>query len=56
MGSTRIEIDIPKLVALYQEGRLKLDELISARYPFAQINEAIADSSGGSAIRNVIVF
>ena len=56
MGSTRIEVDIPKLVALYQEGRLKLDELISARYPFAQINEAIADASGSSAIRNVIVF
>ena len=56
MGSARIEVDIPKLVALYQEGRLKLDELISARYPFEQINEAIAASRGGSAIRNVIVF
>ena len=52
-GST---VDIPRLVALYQDGRLKLDELISARYPFEQINEAIAASRGGSAIRNVIVF
>jgi Zn-dependent alcohol dehydrogenase len=56
MGSARIEVDIPMLAALYQEGRLKLDELISARYPFEQINEAIAASRGGSAIRNVIVF
>jgi Zn-dependent alcohol dehydrogenase len=56
MGSSRIDVDIPMLVALYQEGRLKLDELISARYPFAQINEAIAASRGGTAIRNVIVF
>jgi Zn-dependent alcohol dehydrogenase len=56
MGSTRIAVDIPKLVALHQDGRLKLDELISARYPFAQINEAIADARSGSAIRNVIVF
>ena len=56
MGSARIAVDIPRLVALYQDGRLKLDELISARYPFEQINEAIAASRGGSAIRNVIVF
>ncbi len=56
MGSARIAHDIPKLVALYLEGRLKLDELISARYPFSQINEAIAASSDGTAIRNVIVF
>ena len=33
MGSARIAVDIPKLVALYREGRLKLDELISGRYP-----------------------
>lgn len=56
MGSARIERDIPKLVALYQDGRLRLDELISARYPFAQINDAIAASAGGAAIRNVILF
>ena len=56
MGSAQIQDDIPKLVELYQGGRLKLDELVSARYPFSEINEAIAASSGGSAIRNVIVF
>ena len=56
MGSARIDVDIPRLVALYQDGRLKLDELISARYPLEEINEAIAASRGGAAIRNVIVF
>jgi Zn-dependent alcohol dehydrogenase len=56
MGSARIAVDIPKLVALYQDGHLKLDELISARYPFERINEAILASRNGSAIRNVIVF
>jgi Zn-dependent alcohol dehydrogenase len=29
MGGAHIQADIPKLVMLYQEGRLKLDELIS---------------------------
>ena len=56
MGSARIAVDIPNLVALYLEGRLKLDELISGRYPLEQINEAIASVSSGTTIRNVIVF
>ena len=41
MGSTSIRKDIPWLVSLYQQGRLKLDELITGRYPLAEINEAI---------------
>jgi S-(hydroxymethyl)glutathione dehydrogenase/alcohol dehydrogenase len=56
MGSTRIAVDIPSLVALYREGRLRLDELISGRYPLEQINEAIASVSSGTTIRNLIVF
>lgn len=56
MGSTRLSVDIPRLVALYQQGRLKLDELISARYPFERINDAIASSERGEALRNVVVF
>ena len=32
MGSARPAIDVPKIVQLYREGRLKLDPLISGRY------------------------
>ena len=56
MGSTRLSIDVPRLVELYQQGRLKLDELITGRYPLEGINEAIASMERGEAIRNVIVF
>jgi len=56
MGSTRLATDIPWYISLYQQGRLKLDELISGRYPLEQINEAISDVSQGNALRNVIVF
>jgi len=56
MGASRIAIDIPNLVTLYQQGRLKLDELISGRYPLDQINEAMAAVKSGEALRNVIVF
>ncbi len=56
MGSTRLSTDVPRLVELYRQGRLKLDELISRRYSLEQINEAITTMEGGAALRNVIVF
>ena len=56
MGSTRLSLDVPRLVRLYREGRLKLDELITARYPLARINEAIEAVERGDVLRNVIVF
>ena len=56
MGNVVIRRDIPWMVDLYHQGRLKLDELISGRFRFEQINEAIADTKTGAARRNVIVF
>ena len=56
MGSARIQIDVPNIVALYKGGRLKLDELISGRYALADINAAVASVKRGEALRNVIVF
>jgi S-(hydroxymethyl)glutathione dehydrogenase/alcohol dehydrogenase len=56
MGATNLKIDIPNLVALYQTGRLKLDELITGRYPLERINEAMALTEKGEGLRNVIMF
>ncbi len=56
MGDVVIARDIPWMVDLYEQGRLKLDELVSGRWSLEQINEAIADTRTGSAKRNVIVF
>lgn len=56
MGDVVISRDIPWMVDLYEQGRLKLDELVSATWQIEQINEAIADTKTGSAKRNVIVF
>ena len=56
MGSTNLSVDIPHLVSLYQTGRLKLDELITQRYPLEKINEAIESAERGEALRNVIMF
>lgn len=56
MGEARIARDIPLLVEHYRTGRLKLDELITARYPLERINEAIAAVRNGEALRNVLIF
>src|SRR5262249_14398427 len=39
MGSTRLGVDGPRLAPRYQEKRLQLDGLITARYPLGQINK-----------------
>jgi Zn-dependent alcohol dehydrogenase len=56
MGDVVLQRDVPWIIDLYQQGRLKLDELISGRWSLSQINEAIADTKTGSARRNVILF
>jgi S-(hydroxymethyl)glutathione dehydrogenase/alcohol dehydrogenase len=56
LGDTCIREDIPRLADLYQQGKLKLDEIVSKTYSLAEINAAIADAECGEALRNVIVF
>ena len=56
MGSVAVKEDIPMLAELYQAGRLELDGLITATFPFERINEAVDSARSGEAIRNVVVF
>ncbi len=56
LGSTRLQLDVPRYVDIYKAGRLKLDELVTECYPLDQVNEAVASSKAGAALRNVIVF
>jgi len=56
LGSTRLQLDVPRYVDIYKAGRLKLDQLVSACYPLDQVNQAIESSKSGAALRNVIVF
>jgi Zn-dependent alcohol dehydrogenase len=55
-GSINPAMDVPNMVELYKAKRIKLDEMITGRYPLEQINEAIASVVRGEALRNVIVF
>jgi S-(hydroxymethyl)glutathione dehydrogenase / alcohol dehydrogenase len=56
MGTTNLSEDIIKLVSLYQGGKLKLDELITKRYPLDKINDAIDTVIKGTALRNIITL
>lgn len=56
MGSSLISRDIPMLIELYHQSRLKLDELVTGRYKLDQINDAVASAKAGQALRNVILF
>jgi S-(hydroxymethyl)glutathione dehydrogenase / alcohol dehydrogenase len=56
MGSGVLQLEIPKMIALYKAGKLKLDELITNRFPLEDINKAIDQVVKGEALRNVIIF
>jgi S-(hydroxymethyl)glutathione dehydrogenase/alcohol dehydrogenase len=48
-GDTVPDVDIPRYLDLYRLGKLKLDQLISARFPLAEINRAVELVRDGQA-------
>jgi S-(hydroxymethyl)glutathione dehydrogenase/alcohol dehydrogenase len=55
-GSVRPNIDFPKLVDLYLDGRLKIDQLVSRTYRLEEINEGFTALRTGQVARGVVVF
>ena len=55
-GASSPSKDIPRLLELYRQGRLKLDELITRRYTLEQINDGYADMRAGRNIRGIVTF
>ena len=56
MGSNQFRTDMPAMVSMYLDGRLKLDEMVSARLTLEQINEGYAAMKRGEVARQVITF
>jgi S-(hydroxymethyl)glutathione dehydrogenase/alcohol dehydrogenase len=56
MGSNRFRQDMPRYVDLYLAGRLKLDELVSARIKLDEVNDGFGAMARGEVARSVIVF
>ena len=55
-GATDPDIDIPFYVQLFLEGKLKLDKMLTHRFPFQNINEAFIKLAKGAMGRGVIKF
>lgn len=56
MGQAVIARDVPWLIEAWRSGRLKLEALVTGRFRLEEINEAIAATREGAALRNVVVF
>jgi alcohol dehydrogenase len=56
LGSAVPARDIPRFVALWQAGRLPIEELVSATIGLEQINEGMDQLADGRAVRQIIEF
>ena len=53
-GSSNVREDVPKLLGLYEDGKLMLQELISQEIEVDKVNEAFEAMSSGEVARSVI--
>jgi S-(hydroxymethyl)glutathione dehydrogenase / alcohol dehydrogenase len=56
MGGNRFRVDMPRLLSLWKQGRLKLDHLISGRLKLDQINEGFAALKSAAPVRQLIDY
>jgi S-(hydroxymethyl)glutathione dehydrogenase / alcohol dehydrogenase len=56
LGSARVREDVPRLVDLYAEGELRLDELVERRIKLAELPEAFDRLRTGDGLRQLVVF
>lgn len=55
-GGARGRTDVPKIVDMYMDGRINIDELITHKLPLERINEAFGLMHAGESIRTVVEF
>lgn len=56
LGSAVPSRDIPRYAQLWREGRLPVEELVSAEIPLTAVNEAMDALADGRALRQIIRF
>jgi alcohol dehydrogenase len=56
LGSCVPQRDIPNYIALYRQGRLPVDRLMSERVGLDEVNEAFDRLASGHTVRQLIVF
>ncbi len=55
-GGARGRTDVPKIVDWYMEGKINIDDLITHRLKFEDINQGFDLMHAGKSIRSVVVF
>lgn len=53
-GEANPRADIPRLLSLYRQGKLKLDEVVTNEYKLQDINVAYDDMLAGRMIRGIV--
>lgn len=56
MGGGSFRTDMPRLIELYMQGRLHLDDWISDRISLEEINDGFAAMKSGKGVRSIIEF
>jgi S-(hydroxymethyl)glutathione dehydrogenase / alcohol dehydrogenase len=56
MGSNHFRVDMPRLVEFYLNGKLHLDDWITAKLKLSEINEGFANMKAGKTLRSVVQF
>jgi S-(hydroxymethyl)glutathione dehydrogenase/alcohol dehydrogenase len=54
-GGSNPIYEMPNLLGLYRSGHLRIDEIITQRYPLEQVNDGYRDLLAGKNIRGVII-
>jgi len=55
-GNANPRYDIPRLLNLYMDGKLKLDDMVTKEYSLDQVNQGYEDMRNGKNIRGLIRF
>ena len=55
-GSANPRADIPRLLALYRQGQLDLDGLVTRTYKLEDVNQGYQDMRDGKNIRGVMLY
>ena len=55
-GGARGRTDVPKIVDMYMEGRINIDDLITHTMPLTEINDAFDLMHKGESIRSVVLY
>jgi Zn-dependent alcohol dehydrogenase len=55
-GSSNAQVEIPRILNLYRQGQVKLDELVTTTYSLKDINQGYEDMRNGRNIRGMITY